>query len=68
MECLRNNFHDGVVLGGRYQTIAPLNHGSFGMVFMANDLRTNQTVAIKCVRRRDWVPHADVPHIHLSVT
>jgi serine/threonine protein kinase len=52
MECLRNNFHDGVVLGGRYQTIAPLNHGSFGMVFMANDLRTKQTVAIKCLTKK----------------
>src|SRR4051794_25118137 len=52
MECLRNNFTDGVVLNGRYRTIAPLNHGSFGMVFMAADLRTNETVAIKCLTKR----------------
>lgn len=52
MECLRNNFLDGVLLGGRYQTVAPLNHGSFGMVFMARDIRTNQSVAIKCLTKR----------------
>lgn len=52
MECLRDNFYDGVILGGRYQTISPLNHGSFGMVFMAKDLDTNQTVAIKCLTKK----------------
>ncbi|KAI0128569.1 kinase-like domain-containing protein [Xylariales sp. AK1849] len=52
MECLRNNFQDGVVLGGRYQTISPLNHGSFGMVFMARDLETDGTVAIKCLTKK----------------
>lgn len=52
MECLRNNFYDGALLGGRFQTIAPLNHGSFGMVFMAKDVRTGQNVAIKCLTKR----------------
>ncbi|KAK5664140.1 hypothetical protein OQA88_355 [Cercophora sp. LCS_1] len=52
MECLRDTFNDGVVLGSRYQTVAPLNHGSFGMVFIARDLRTNQNVAIKCLTKR----------------
>jgi len=52
MECLREKFADGVVLDGRYQTIAPLNHGSFGMVFMARDLRTYETVAIKCLTKK----------------
>ncbi|KAK5997412.1 Serine/threonine-protein kinase ksp1 [Cladobotryum mycophilum] len=53
MECLRNKFSGGVLLdGGRYQTISPLNHGSFGMVFLAQDLFTNQTVAIKCLTKR----------------
>ncbi|KAK4114092.1 kinase-like protein [Canariomyces notabilis] len=52
MECLRDNFHHGVILGGRYQTISPLNHGSFGMVFMAQDLSTNQTVAVKCLTKK----------------
>ncbi|KAI0539029.1 kinase-like domain-containing protein [Xylaria digitata] len=52
MECLRNNFHDGVLLDGRFQTISPLNHGSFGMVFLAKDLETNDLVAIKCMTKR----------------
>ncbi|KAI4596347.1 hypothetical protein KJ359_005476 [Pestalotiopsis sp. 9143b] len=52
MECLRNNFQNGVVLGGRYKTISPLNHGSFGMVFMARDLQTNKVVAIKCMTKK----------------
>lgn len=52
MECLKNNFHNGVVLNERFQTIAPLNHGSFGMVFSARDLQTGETVAIKCMTKR----------------
>ncbi|KAG6000987.1 hypothetical protein E4U54_001213 [Claviceps lovelessii] len=52
MECLRDRFIGGVVLNGRYQTISPLNHGSFGMVFMAQDLKTNQPVAIKCMTKK----------------
>jgi serine/threonine protein kinase len=52
MECLRENFSAGVILDGRYRTISPLNHGSFGMVFMAKDLWSNQTVAIKCLTKK----------------
>jgi serine/threonine protein kinase len=52
MECLREKFYDGVVLDGRFQTIAPLNHGSFGMVFKAKDLTTNEIVAIKCLTKK----------------
>ncbi|KAJ2980152.1 hypothetical protein NUW58_g7023 [Xylaria curta] len=52
MECLRNDFQNGVVLDGRFQTISPLNHGSFGMVFLARDLQTNDLVAIKCMTKR----------------
>ncbi|KAG4027721.1 hypothetical protein MFRU_027g00140 [Monilinia fructicola] len=52
MECLREKFYDGVVLDGRFETISPLNHGSFGMVFMAKDLITNETVAIKCLTKK----------------
>ncbi|KAL2140577.1 hypothetical protein VTI28DRAFT_3632 [Corynascus sepedonium] len=52
MECLRDSFQNGVLLNGRYQTISPLNHGSFGMVFMAKDTLTDQTVAIKCLTKR----------------
>jgi serine/threonine protein kinase len=60
MECLRTKFQNGVVLGGRYQTISPLNHGSFGMVFMARDLQTYQTVAIKCLTKRSAAYDAGV--------
>ncbi|KAK4152830.1 kinase-like domain-containing protein [Chaetomidium leptoderma] len=56
MECLRDNFHNGAMLGSRYQTISPLNHGSFGMVFMARDTTTNETVAIKCLTKRSAAP------------
>ncbi|ATY59300.1 kinase-like domain [Cordyceps militaris] len=52
MECLRDKFVGGVLLdGGRFQTLSPLNHGSFGMVFMAQDLASNQPVAIKCLTK-----------------
>ncbi|KAF4992745.1 hypothetical protein FGRMN_6955 [Fusarium graminum] len=52
MECLKEKFVSGALLKGRYQTISPLNHGSFGMVFKAQDLVTNQPVAIKCLTKR----------------
>ncbi|KAG6006065.1 hypothetical protein E4U21_007425 [Claviceps maximensis] len=52
MECLKNRFIGGVVLNDRYQTITPLNHGSFGMVFKAQDLMTDQIVAIKCMTKK----------------
>ena len=51
MDCLRDEFAGGVLLNGRYQTISPLNHGSFGMVFVAQDLTTNENVAIKCLTK-----------------
>lgn len=53
MECMREKFVGGVLLdGGRFETVSPLNHGTFGMVFMAHDLETNQPVAIKCLTKR----------------
>ncbi|KAL7777124.1 hypothetical protein CFE70_007547 [Pyrenophora teres f. teres 0-1] len=51
MECMRNHLHEGVVLHGRYETISPLNNGSFGMVFQARDLVTDETVAIKVITK-----------------
>lgn len=48
---MRNHLHDGVVLNGRYETISPLNHGSFGMVFQAKDLVTDDNVAIKVITK-----------------
>src|SRR5688572_12132123 len=51
MECMRNQLKEGAVLNGRYETVAPLNHGSFGMVFQAKDLVTGEYVAIKCLTK-----------------
>jgi serine/threonine protein kinase len=48
MECMKDTFVKGQLLDGRYRTVAPLNHGSFGMVFLAQDLTTGGEVAIKC--------------------
>ncbi|RMD42549.1 hypothetical protein DV735_g2627, partial [Chaetothyriales sp. CBS 134920] len=51
MDCLKNHFQRDQILDGRFRTIAPLNHGSFGMVFLAQDLVSNQEVAIKCLTK-----------------
>ncbi|KHJ30186.1 putative serine threonine-protein kinase ksp1 [Erysiphe necator] len=59
MECLRDQFTKGVILAGRFKTISPLNHGSFGMVFMAEDLENNEIVAIKCLMKKNPVSEAD---------
>jgi serine/threonine protein kinase len=59
MECLREKFYDGVVLDGRFETVSPLNHGSFGMVFLAKDLTTNQHVAIKCLTKKAAASESD---------
>jgi serine/threonine protein kinase len=48
---MRNQLHEGVVLNGRYKTISPLNHGSFGMVFQAKDMFTGQVVAVKVITK-----------------
>ena len=39
------------LLDGRFLTVAPLNHGSFGMVFLAKDTKTGQDVAIKSMAK-----------------
>ncbi|TVY67481.1 Serine/threonine-protein kinase ksp1 [Lachnellula suecica] len=59
MECLKDKFYDGVVLDGRFETVSPLNHGSFGMVFMAKDLTTNEFVAIKCLTKKSAASDSD---------
>ncbi|KAF9701658.1 hypothetical protein EKO04_000029 [Ascochyta lentis] len=51
MECMRDQLQAGVVLHGRYETISALNSGSFGMVFQAKDLVTDDLVAIKVVTK-----------------
>lgn len=51
MDCMKGNFRKDEVLDGRFRTIAPLNHGSFGMVFLAEDSHSRQQVAIKCLTK-----------------
>lgn len=53
MACMRDNVMEHATLNnGRYETIKPLNHGSFGMVFMATDHSTGDYVAIKCLTKK----------------
>lgn len=53
MDCMRDHFDDGFELdSGRFKAMRPLNHGSFGMVFMATDANTGNAVAIKCLTKR----------------
>ncbi|KAJ0420867.1 kinase-like domain-containing protein [Aspergillus carlsbadensis] len=60
MESLKNSFIPGQLLDGRFRTVAPLNHGSFGMVFLATDIQTGRDVAIKCMLKsspnESWNP------------
>ncbi|KAL2010435.1 hypothetical protein VTN00DRAFT_6242 [Thermoascus crustaceus] len=51
MDCLKDKFVEGQLLDGRFLTVAPLNHGSFGMVFLAKDTKTGEDVAIKCLTK-----------------
>lgn len=51
MACMRDGFVEGQVLDGRFLSVSPLNHGSFGMVFLANDTATGELVAIKCLSK-----------------
>ncbi|TID20232.1 kinase-like protein [Venturia nashicola] len=59
MECMRDNFQEGALLDGRFRTLAPLNHGSFGMVFKALDTWTNKEVALKCSAKPSVTPAHD---------
>jgi serine/threonine protein kinase len=51
MECFKEKFVEGQILDSRFRTVAPLNHGSFGMVCLAKDTWTGQDVAIKCLNK-----------------
>jgi serine/threonine protein kinase len=51
MDCFKDKFVEGQLLDGRFLSIAPLNHGSFGMVFLAKDTKTGDDVAIKCLTK-----------------
>src|SRR4051794_20009426 len=51
MECMKDGFVKNQILDGRFRCVAPLNHGSFGMVFVAEYITTQQQVAIKCLTK-----------------
>lgn len=54
MACMRDGFEKGRPLdNGRFLTVSPLNHGSFGMVLAAHDTLTGDDVAIKCITKAD---------------
>lgn len=59
MECMKDLFTRDQLLDGRFRTISPLNHGSFGMVFLAQDMTTQHEVAIKCLTRPGATAAAD---------
>ena len=54
---MKDFFQKGQLLDGRFRTIAPLNHGSFGMVFLAEDMHNGQEVAIKCLTKPELAQH-----------
>ena len=56
MECMKDGFVKNQILDGRFRCVAPLNHGSFGMVFVAEDITTQQQVAIKCLTKPNANP------------
>lgn len=49
---MQNDFIKGLQLDGRFTALSPLNHGSFGMVFLAKDNQTGDQVAIKCLSKQ----------------
>ena len=51
MACMKNGFLEGQLLDGRFVALSALNHGSFGMVFLAKDTKTDGQVAIKCLTK-----------------
>ena len=48
---MKDGFVSGTILDGRYEAVSLLNHGSFGMVFLAKDITTAEHVAIKCLSK-----------------
>lgn len=48
---MQDMFVPGLILDERFEAVSPLNHGSFGMVFLARDMVTDESVAIKCLAK-----------------
>lgn len=59
MGCPRRMFSEGVILNGRYQSLQYVHAGSFGMVFTAKDLETDEIVAIKVLTKKSAVSDED---------
>jgi len=59
MECMREKFSEGLLLDGRYLTLSPLNQGSFGMVSLAKDIKTEELVAVKCLTKPTAISSVD---------
>lgn len=51
MACMKDGFVENQILDGRFLSVSSLNHGSFGMVFLAKDLTSGELVAIKCLSK-----------------
>lgn len=51
MACMKDGFVENQLLDGRFLSVSSLNHGSFGMVFLAKDIITGELVAIKCLSK-----------------
>lgn len=51
MACMKDGLVENQILDGRFLSVSSLNHGSFGMVFLAKDMATGELVAIKCLSK-----------------
>jgi len=54
-----HQFHEGLVLNGRYTVLDTLNQGSYGIVVLARDSETQSHVAIKCLMKSQFADAAD---------
>ena len=62
MECMKSGFVEGLVLDGRFESLSPLNHGSFGMVFLAKNKTNGELVAIKCLTKNSTTEVCPATH------
>lgn len=67
MACMKDGFVENQVLDGRFLSMSSLNHGSFGMVFLAKDMATGEFVAIKCLSKAPSPHHTAVSADDYSV-